>query len=230
MSRFFGDSVQVAYVVPDIDTAIRRMLNSGIGPVFVMRRVRLLARHKGRENSLLITVALAYSGGIQYEFVQQHDDTPSAYLDFTAAHPHGGSHHVAHFCENFDQPLRRARELGTEFEIVQEFLAPGPPGPGARGRTGRHLDVPAGHRPPARHVHSRPVAVGGLLVRWVRTGNDRLLLWLGLVTAVALQTKYLIVGFWALVVLTALIAGPRTLPTRPRLWLAGGFAVLTSGC
>lgn len=124
MSRFFGDSVQVAYVVPDIDTAIRRMLNSGIGPVFVMRRVRLLARHKGRENSLLITVALAYSGGIQYEFVQQHDDTPSAYLDFTAAHPHGGFHHVAHFCENFDQPLRRARELGTEFEIVQEFLAP----------------------------------------------------------------------------------------------------------
>lgn len=67
-----------------------------------------------------------------------------------------------------------------------------------------------------------------LLVRWVRTGNDRLLLWLGLVTAVALQTKYLIVGFWALVVLTALIAGPRALPARPRLWLAGGFAVLTS--
>jgi hypothetical protein len=124
VSRYFGDSVQAANVVPDIEHAIGRMLDSGIGPVFVMRRVRLLARHRGVQNSVLITVAFVYSGGIQYEFVEQHDDTPSAYLEFLAAHPEGGFHHVAHFCDDFDAALARAGELGTPFEVVQEFITP----------------------------------------------------------------------------------------------------------
>src|SRR4051812_40278207 len=40
------------------------------------------------------------------------------------------------------------------------------------------------------------IVVTWLLVRWIRCRDDRLLLWSGLVTAVALQAKYLIVFFW----------------------------------
>jgi catechol 2,3-dioxygenase-like lactoylglutathione lyase family enzyme len=124
LSRFFGRSEQAAYVVPGIEQAIERMLTSGVGPVFVMRRVRLLARYRGEQNALLITVAFVYSGDIQYEFVEQHDDTPSAYREFLDRHPGGGFHHVAHFSEDFGKSLRHAREFGTDFEIVQEFITP----------------------------------------------------------------------------------------------------------
>jgi len=64
-----------------------------------------------------------------------------------------------------------------------------------------------------------------LLVRWTRTRRDGLLLWAGLVTAVSLQTKFLIPALWAAVLLSALLLGPRRLLTRPKLWLGALIAV-----
>ena len=69
---------------------------------------------------------------------------------------------------------------------------------------------------------------GALLVRWARTGDNRLLGWLGVVTAVALQTEYLILVFWAVLGVALLTVGPRELATRPRLWVAGGCALLAA--
>jgi hypothetical protein len=69
---------------------------------------------------------------------------------------------------------------------------------------------------------------GWLLVRWVRSRDDRLLLLLGVVTALALQTTYLIAAFWGVAAIAAFTVGPRELTTRPKLWLAGGFALLTA--
>ncbi|WP_186382901.1 ArnT family glycosyltransferase [Amycolatopsis rhizosphaerae] len=57
-----------------------------------------------------------------------------------------------------------------------------------------------------------------LLVRWVRTRRDRLLLFAGLATAVAMQVKFLIVFLWLAVGLAALVTGPRELVRRPLLW------------
>ncbi|SFB55897.1 4-amino-4-deoxy-L-arabinose transferase [Amycolatopsis marina] len=57
-----------------------------------------------------------------------------------------------------------------------------------------------------------------LVVRWVRTREDRLLLAAGLVTAVAMQGKFLIFFFWVALGIVVLIAGPRELLRRPALW------------
>ncbi|MFJ8911613.1 ArnT family glycosyltransferase [Amycolatopsis sp. NPDC102389] len=57
-----------------------------------------------------------------------------------------------------------------------------------------------------------------LLVRWVRTREDRLLLWSGVVTGFALNTKFLIGGFWLVVLIAAMVFGPRDLVRRPALW------------
>ncbi|MFF9898015.1 ArnT family glycosyltransferase [Streptomyces longispororuber] len=70
--------------------------------------------------------------------------------------------------------------------------------------------------------------VNWLLIRWVRTREDRLLLWSGLVTAVALQGKYLIVGFWLVVVVAVWAAGPREMLRRRPLWIGGAVAVVAS--
>jgi hypothetical protein len=71
-------------------------------------------------------------------------------------------------------------------------------------------------------------ALTWLLVRWVRTRQDGLLIAAGGVTAVAIQVKFLVVAFWAVAIVAVLVCGPRDLLRRPALWLGGAIAVLTT--
>jgi hypothetical protein len=69
-----------------------------------------------------------------------------------------------------------------------------------------------------------------LVVRWVRlhrdgVRDDRPLLWAGLVTALSLETKFLVPAFWALMALSAAVLGPRELLRRPKLWIGAAIAV-----
>jgi 4-amino-4-deoxy-L-arabinose transferase-like glycosyltransferase len=67
-----------------------------------------------------------------------------------------------------------------------------------------------------------------LLVRWVRTRDDRALLWAGLATALALQAKYLIVALCAALLAGVLVAGPRDVLRRPLLWVGTGIAAASA--
>jgi hypothetical protein len=67
-----------------------------------------------------------------------------------------------------------------------------------------------------------------LLVRWVRLRDDRLLLWLGVVTAIALQNKWLLAAFWVVVAVSVLAVGPRRLLRRPLLWIGAVLAMLAT--
>ena len=124
MSRFFGSAVHAALVVPDLDRQVERMLASGEGPFYLMSRMRVAARFRGRRHDPLISAAFVYSGGMQYEFIEQFDDTPSTYREFLGRHPAGGLHHLAYFCKSFDDALARAGTQGGKFDIVQEFISP----------------------------------------------------------------------------------------------------------
>ena len=72
------------------------------------------------------------------------------------------------------------------------------------------------------------IALTFLLVRWMRTRDDRLLLAGGVVTAVGLQIKFLLVAFWLVAIVAILIFGPREVLRRPALWAGGAIAVLTT--
>ncbi|OLR93404.1 hypothetical protein BJP25_17955 [Actinokineospora bangkokensis] len=69
------------------------------------------------------------------------------------------------------------------------------------------------------------VVVGWLVVRWARTRSDWALVWAGVVTAIAMQGKFLIAFFWIGIVVGALAVGPRGLLRRPALWVAGVITV-----
>ncbi|NMD56689.1 MULTISPECIES: ArnT family glycosyltransferase [Tsukamurella] len=71
------------------------------------------------------------------------------------------------------------------------------------------------------------VAITWLVVRWVRTRQDRLLFAAGVVTAIDMQVKWLIPVFWGCVIVASLIWGPRELWRRPALWAGGAFTVIT---
>ncbi len=62
-----------------------------------------------------------------------------------------------------------------------------------------------------------------LLVRWVRTRADGLLLWGGVVTGLALNTKFLIGAFWIVAPMAVAVCGPRDLFRRPAFW--GGAVI-----
>ncbi|RJQ76752.1 glycosyl transferase, family 39 [Pseudonocardiaceae bacterium YIM PH 21723] len=64
------------------------------------------------------------------------------------------------------------------------------------------------------------------LVRWMRTRRDANLFWAGVLTALSLQMKWLIPGFWLMLGISVLIFGPRDMLRRPALYLGALVAIL----
>ncbi|RKT54479.1 glycosyltransferase family 39 protein [Saccharothrix australiensis] len=67
-----------------------------------------------------------------------------------------------------------------------------------------------------------------LLVRWVRTRRDVLLLWAGVTTAVALQNKFLVVFLVVVLLVSIAVTGPREVLGRPLLWVGAAIAVVAT--
>lgn len=102
-----GRIVQFAWVVPDLGAAARRWhALHGVGPFLVNRRLALAdPHHRGRPVVTAFSTAVAQSGDIQIELVEQHDDTRSAYRDTVPAGT-TGFHHVAVIAADYDAMLR----------------------------------------------------------------------------------------------------------------------------
>ena len=122
MSRLFGEAIQTGIIVPNVEEAMNGWLEAGIGPFFLSKEMPLTARYRGKPSDVVITVAFAYSGEMQYEFVQQDNDNPSAFGDFMAHHPQGGLHHLAYICDDIEETVSRVNANGPLFEVVQEFV------------------------------------------------------------------------------------------------------------
>lgn len=67
-----------------------------------------------------------------------------------------------------------------------------------------------------------------LLVRWVRVRDDRLWLVLGVLTAVALENKFLLLIFWGIAAVALLAVGPRELFRRPLVGAGAAIAVVSA--
>lgn len=124
MSRIFGEIRQIAFVVPDIDEAMRYWSATlGVGPFFVRRSVVFEDyRYYGDAvPSPAISIALGNSGGLQIELIEQHDDNPSIYRDFLNSGRDGLQHIAAWVtCAEFDR--QRAELISRGTVVVQEGL------------------------------------------------------------------------------------------------------------
>ncbi|MFE7799205.1 ArnT family glycosyltransferase [Nocardia sp. NPDC057440] len=72
------------------------------------------------------------------------------------------------------------------------------------------------------------VLISWLLIRWVRTRQDGLLVWAAVATAIDMQVKWLIPFFWVAVAIGVSLYGPRELLRRPALWLGGAIVVVAT--
>jgi len=113
MSRFFGEIRQVAYLVPDIEAAMRYWSETlGVGPWFYNPKVPIRNFfHRGQRYEPHNSVALANAGGLQIELLQPRNDVPSMYKEFRDAGLQGVQH-FAYWTEDFDADLLRAQAAG----------------------------------------------------------------------------------------------------------------------
>ena len=127
MSRFFGEVRQAGYVVHDIHEAMTYWSETlGIGPWFYADRVPVENFHyRGVPSPIQVSVALANSGPLQIELIQQRNDAPSMYKDFLDA-GRTGLQHMAYWTEDFEADLERLSQQGLAVGMSGEV--------GQRGR------------------------------------------------------------------------------------------------
>lgn len=110
-----GGITQAAYIVEDIEAAMRhyvRMLN--IGPWFVTGPfVPAAGVYRGQPTQMRLTLAVAYSGHLMLEVIQQHDDLPSVYREKIEKSGYG-FHHYAVATRDFDADIARYRSMGCD--------------------------------------------------------------------------------------------------------------------
>ena len=125
MSRLFGALRQMGYVVPDVEAAMRHWVEvCGVGPWFYAERLPLTSFSYGgkRYDDIHLSIALANSGEMQIELIQQRSDHPSMGREFLAANPKGGLQHWSSWPENYDELYQRA--LANGYVVGQEGDAP----------------------------------------------------------------------------------------------------------
>lgn len=106
------DILQYAFVVPNLDAAMHEWHRTfGVGPFLVNRDLQIAdALHRGKPRAVRFSTAVAQSGSVQIELVEQHDDGPSAFRDTV---PAGETrfHHVAIIADDFDAALARYADV-----------------------------------------------------------------------------------------------------------------------
>ena len=114
---------QIAYIVKDVEASMKFYVEHlGVGPWFVAGPFRPAKPvFRGSTAVPLFTLALAYSGEMMIELIQQHDDTPSIVSEAVAARGYG-FHHWGVVVKDFDAAVARYQQQG--FEIAFSDTAP----------------------------------------------------------------------------------------------------------
>ncbi len=130
MSHVFGEIRQNGYVVRDIEAAMKHWVEVlGVGPWFHMPHIPCdTFEYKGTPCSPDISIALANSGDLQIELIQQHCATQTMYKDFLDA-GHEGLQHVSSWDAQIDALVEKLTakghkigQRGTMQEGVVKFV------------------------------------------------------------------------------------------------------------
>ncbi len=111
MTPLPGPVRQIGYVVSDLDRALAGWVELGIGPWFVMRGLPQRVIYRGEQCEITLSLALANSGDMQIEVIQQEDDTPSIFTEFFSS-GREGFHQLAYWTEDFEATMRAVEEAG----------------------------------------------------------------------------------------------------------------------
>lgn len=113
MSRIFGKVCQNGYVVRDIEAAMKHWIDvMGVGPWFYIEDVKTdWFTCRGKVSDVKMSIALANSGDLQIELIQQRNDALSLYKEFLDA-GFEGLQHMSYWTHDYQALYDRALSLG----------------------------------------------------------------------------------------------------------------------
>ena len=116
--------IQVAWVVPDAEAAAAHLAKvMKLGPFIRFQHVQVTDYfHRGVARVPDFSMCAAQAGDVQYELIEQHDDTPSVYLDL----PSNGLqrfHHVGIMVPDVAAETARLNAQGFETGCAGRFGA-----------------------------------------------------------------------------------------------------------
>ena len=113
MSRVFGKVCQNGYVVRHIEAAMKHWIEvMGVGPWFYIEDVKTdWFKHRGVASDVKMSIALANSGDLQIELIQQRNDAPSMYKEFIDAGLEG-LQHMSYWTHDYQGLYDKALSLG----------------------------------------------------------------------------------------------------------------------
>lgn len=106
--------MQASFIVKDLKAACMKWVKTiGVGPFLTVEHIPLTEMsYRGTPGaSLDFSIAIAQSGGIQIELVEQHCDSPSAYRDLVAKGGEG-FHHFCIYPDDYDAAYRSYLDQG----------------------------------------------------------------------------------------------------------------------
>jgi hypothetical protein len=109
---------EIAWVVDDIDEAIRTRVQLGLGPFFRFDLEAPEARYRGERTPLSLKLAVSRSADVQIELIQQVNEGPSVFRDVFPK-GQGGFHHIRRQAGDYDQVVSSL--LAHDVEIVAEM-------------------------------------------------------------------------------------------------------------
>jgi Glyoxalase/Bleomycin resistance protein/Dioxygenase superfamily len=112
VSRIFGNPAQLGYIVRDIQSAMDAWVEHGVGPWFYFEKVETdYFRHRGVDSPMEMSAAIANSGELQIELIQQRNDAPSLYKEFLDS-GREGFQHISYWTTDYQALYERATSLG----------------------------------------------------------------------------------------------------------------------
>jgi hypothetical protein len=114
-----GGIVQIAYTVKDIERGMRDYTERlNVGPWFVTGPfVPARGFYRGQPTDMSLTLAVAYSGHMMVELIEQHDDKPSVYQETIKTKGYG-FHHWGMCSRSFDARFSDVSPRGVRIVYV----------------------------------------------------------------------------------------------------------------
>jgi methylmalonyl-CoA/ethylmalonyl-CoA epimerase len=114
MLNNFGPVMQNAFVVDDLDATLDHWVNKmGVGPFYLFEHVQFQEIYFRSESgrNIDMTAAIGYWGGVQIEFIKQHNEAPSIYQEFKSKGLRG-MQHMGVITQNLDEQLAQLKPHG----------------------------------------------------------------------------------------------------------------------
>lgn len=103
---------QIGYLVTDLEDAVQSWFEqTGIGPWHIYRGVEMPGTLRGQDVTVVIDVALSYSGETQVELIEVVSDAPSPYHHADGSRQLG-LHHIARITDDLEHELAAAPDRG----------------------------------------------------------------------------------------------------------------------